>query len=395
MSRGMHLGYPKKLDLSSTICSFAFDGRRYVWVFTADNKVHKVDWFSIPTQYNGTDVEQNWELAKVETIDFGYAGYNAVTLGDFIWVSTAKEDYTKLVRFNFVTGEKTEVPLPQAMKSNIFYSNSQIWMVSALVKDDVNDMHKLYRMNINTFAYNTTTMPGKKQNESFQIWGNYVSNLIYVSLWTNFEFAVFSNSTGNLQGTYRVNGFPGTGVNDGYNLYVSSFAGMLSKVEWQTQTITSNWSTEAYAEWLAIEYESDYIWFVDDSGKLGRVNLTTKEINVVGSGEDHNLLNVCDANSVNNSYVLKPKYDAIPASGYTMMKSTPKFSINLINSSNQEVQFTVYSRIIASVGSTLVCLNTNGIEFVFDKPEEKYSFISATGSAMLGSGDTSYIGEFL
>lgn len=406
MSRGIHLGYPSQLELNSKICSYCFDRRRFLWVFTEDNKVHKVDWFANPSQYDGLPDESEWKLEKVESITVGVKGFNAYSIGDYIWFTPGTftdDSFSTAYRININTNAVEQIPLPAKMNSNIHYSNGYVWMVSDMVADDHSDTHKVYAINNNTFAPQYATLPGKKQNEKFQIWGNWPTTKVFISLWNSFSFV--SGSSSNLNGvltTTRLNGFPGVGtIGQGNDLYVASFGGMISKVNAVDDTFVSDWAcgdfdTDNKVIALAYEWDTDNLWFVTKSGDLGKVNVsTTKEIyDTDSTGQDYGLLAEVLPGTVNSAYTEKKTY-SIVGSGFTGLISTPKFTINYINSSNQEVQKTIYPRIIASSGTKLISFNSHDLEFVFDKPEEKFSYVAVSGSAMIGSGDTGYIGEII
>ena len=401
MSRGMHVGYPSKLTLPGTIDDITYDGSRFV-IVSAGGKICLVDWFAIPTETAGLAEEKDWDLALHKTINVGISLTNLVYKDGFVY-GTSTDKFSQIYKINLVTGENTSISLPTQMYSNIVIHNEYILMISEVVRDGTDDFHKMYRYNMNTGAFNYTTLPGKKAKEKFYIWEFGYRNVapftgkIYVSLWSNFGFGVIDGTTFNYLSTVELNGYPVYGAySDGANWWVGSYAGMLSLVNGLSYSVTNGWSTgDTPATALAYEHGTANIWFINGTGVLGRIETSTNDvIDTNSSGTDYNILSSSDAKSITNTEVVREAYSGLPTTGYTHLISTPKFNINYISGGNQQ-QKTIFSRIIASKGSDLYSFNSNDVEFVFDKPDEQYSYLSTSGSAMVGSGETDYIGEFL
>lgn len=404
MSRGYHLGYPKKLVLSGSILSMTYDNSRFIIVSTADNKIHFIEWFAIPSESNGLKPEEEWNMSIFRTLNLDVSLKNIIYHKGYIWGVTT-DTFKEIIKINVENGEKSVIKLPLNMRSNLVISNNHILMVSAIVKNDGPDNQRMYRVNLDSAAINYTILPGKKTKAKAYIWENGYRSAtahtgrIYISLWTNFSFGVLSASTFEYETTIELNGFPSIGYyTDLNNWWVASYGGMLSLVDGQTLTVSNEYSTGDRAIALAFEHNTNNIWFVASGGILGR--LTTTDTSVIDTAttsvdEDFYILPAANSESISNTQYNKAPYSDFPDKGFTDLLSTPLFNITYINSSNQEAQKTIYSRIFAAAGTTLCSFNSNNVEFVYDRPAEYLSFVSTTGSAMVGSGDTDYIGEFI
>lgn len=402
MSRGMHLGYPSKLTLPGTITGLTYDGSRHVICATSSGHLSFIDWFAIPSDTNGLLEEKEWDLNLVRSINVGLALRNLIYLNGYVYGVTS-DKFSAVYKVDINSGDVSIINFPVSMYSNIVIHNNYILAVSEIVRDDENDFHKLYRYNLANGSIAYTTLPGKKSKEKFYIWEYGYRNVaahtnkIYVSLWSNFGFGVLDGTSFAYLTSVELNGYPGYGAyTDGNNWFVTSYGGMISLVNGLDLTYSNGWSAgDTPASAIVYEHGTANIWCLDGAGVLNRIETTTNDvIDTNSAGKDYNILTTSDDKSITNSQVLREAYSGLPTTGYTHLISTPKFNINYIVNGNQQ-QKTIFSRIIVSKGADLYSFNSNDIEFVFEKPEEQYSYLSTAGSAMVGSGETDYIGEFL
>lgn len=166
------------------------------------------------------------------------------------------------------------ISVPRMMSSNILFADGKLWSVAARY-DDVTPQ------NVTSFAVSggavvniaLTARPGTARS-----WlANGFNGHVYV---TNFNNLSVSKVTyaGALASTIRVNSSPMYvyGFAD-QRIYVSSFAGMLSLVDWDDDSVQNDWGTEGYAVSLNIDpTDTSRLWFCR-SGAIVRHELNTQD----------------------------------------------------------------------------------------------------------------------
>lgn len=455
MSRGMHLGHPTYVSFTNYLRTFAYDGAAFVWAVESKQPalyenlldgctLHAMSWFADYDSLETIKDESAWKIQKRKSFDIPVPKdllipQNMVILNNKIYFSlnTVVKSYNYLTEelfniakadtpdgydtetfssigvFDIATELYTEIATPVTMKSNISVVGDSLYFGSKWIEDDINDSPKIYRLNTATGVWDSCILTGiKKQRERLNTFSNFKNSKLFVPLWNDFRVAVVDTSSFTLLGTVQSNGYPSSGIyTDEDKAYFTSFAGMLSQINVDSNVITSELGTGGVGKnlrnSLAFEHGTTKIWFAKE-GDFGRIDTSTKEvISFKDAGKDYGILKNSTADTVNLQYQEKNTYAATQlglANIYDFeVISTPKFIRTYIDANNVEQQMTVYSRLFIKSDKYITMFNTRDVEFVFDynlaePPASTASYISSNmivgGNAMVGSGDTDYIGEF-
>lgn len=456
MSRGIHLGYPSSVSFPTYLRTFAYDSASYIWAVESDQpsiyedltrncKLHYLSFFA---DYDSTGVmldEKDWKIRLKGTVELPvpydiYMPQNMVITHGKVYFSLNKalkrrdfaseelyniavkdspdgydsECFNSIGCFEISTGTFTTIDLPVEMKSNITVINDCLYFGKKVVEDDNNDSQVIYRYNVVTHAFSSCILTGvKKQRERLNTFSTFKNNKLFVPLWNDFKVAIVNTDTFTLSTTIPANGYPSTGIyTDESNSYFSSFAGMLTKLNVDNNTYVSELGTGGVGKnlrnSLAFEHGTTKVWFALNN-TFGRIDTSNKE--VISSkeiGKDYGILTSATADSANLQFQLKKAY-SLPSYFTGSFKydaelvSTPKFVRTYIDKFGAQHQMTIYSRIIVKTDKGLTMFNSRDVEFVFTYTEETESTFLPTyetshmivgGNAMVGSGDTDYIGEF-
>lgn len=454
MSRGIHLGSPSKVSFTNYIRTFAYDGAAFIWAVESkqpaayDNllegcSLHAMSWFADYTS-NNLAPETEWKITKRKLFDIPvpkdlYIPQNMVILNGKIYFSlniVAKrsnyasdelfniavadapdgfntECFSSIGVFDIATESFTTIQTPVVMKSNITVIGDSLYFGMKWVEDDTNDSPKIYRLNTSSGVWSSCTLTGiKKQRERWNTFSTFKNSKLFVPLWNDFKVAVVDTDSFTLVSAIPSNGYPSNGIyTDEDKAFFPSFAGMVSQLNVDTNASVSELGVGENGtnlrNSLAFEHGTSNIWFAHKKN-FGRINASTKEVvSLADVGKDYGILMASGGGTVNSAYQEKPSYLATHLNLSNLYDfeviSTPKFVKTYIDSNNVEQQMTIYSRIFIKSDKYITMFNSRDVEFVFtyniaEPPSSTANYVSSNmivgGNAMVGSGDTDYIGEF-
>lgn len=213
------------------------------------------------------------------------------TDGTYIYVSNGLT-FSEVARFNiaaqdFVDSIFMSVPVSSVypkMNSNLCYSNGRLWAVAAYYDDTT--PQALVSYNLTTAALTSTNLPVRPGSARAWVADGF-NGYLYVAMYNSWGVCKVSTS-GAYSSYIRVNGYP-TGVftDSSKKIYVSSYGGMLSLIDWSTDAVSNNWGTESKLLSFNVDIaDSSYVWFVNSSGNVVKQNLNDGTQIEIGIGTD-------------------------------------------------------------------------------------------------------------
>ena len=218
-----------------------------------------------------------------------------VRLGSKMYVTNGT-NFTQIYEFDIATQQPTGVVFevaetfngaPRAMNSNLCTSGTRLWFVGGFDTSEVQDpiRQKLYALDPSTgvkSTYDLTSRPGGTRT-----WlADGFNGFVYVTCYNDVAVMKVNNLTGSMT-QLRVNALP-TRIESGQDrrIWVNSFAGMLSLIDYDDDQVHNDWSTEdAGALGFQTEYaDATQMWYLSPAGKLVRYDLNTKEQLEKGDG---------------------------------------------------------------------------------------------------------------
>ena len=238
------------------------------------------------TQYDIADGEKAYSLVTARTGDAMNAQF-ICKLGSKMYV-TSGQTFTTIYEFDIATQQPDATPVldvtetfndaPRGMTSNLVASGGRLWFVGGYSIDEEQDAvrQKLYALNPLTgtrTAYDIAARPSLSRS-----WlADGLNGFVYMTLYNDVGVYKVNNLTGS--GTIiRTNAFP-TRIfsNQDRKIFVNSYAGMLTLVDWDDDGVHNDYSTEeAGAPAFAVDpADSSKLWYVSADGKLVRYDLNT------------------------------------------------------------------------------------------------------------------------
>jgi hypothetical protein len=359
----------------------AFDGK-FIWV-TGVNNVYVYSYWEegelrdVPFE-SIDDLDYNkfdGKLKLIETISVPNGSYWITRGYDKMWVSSGAI-FDKITGISITTLEVTDnIVCPKMMASNLLYENSKLWMVNQF-EEDV-DRQKLFNLDINLIVWNSDEIQTRKQQALCYLATPY-NGSIYVTNFNNVSIAKFSADTGLFERLIRVNAFPTTllGTSD-RELFVGSYEGVISSINTSDNLVSHPFS--ALDDINSMSIDGDYFWIVHSSGRLMRLNRSTRAAFISDKIDEYDLSpdwhldlsKFLDATSTNSNF-----YQTL---------ITPEYSYQSFNGTSWDtVTIKPYLFIIG-----LTSLNA----FRLDKPIYRDGFIAVHGQAMVSTGAEDYMGE--
>lgn len=218
-----------------------------------------------------------------------------VRLGSKMYV-TSGTNFTQIYEFDIETQQPTGVVFDvsetfngstRAMNSNLCASGTRLWFVGNYSTSEPQDSErqKLYAIDPSTgikSTYNLTSRPSLART-----WlADGLNGFVYVTCYNDVGVMKVNNLTGSMV-QLRVNALP-TRIESGQDrrIWVNSFAGMLSLIDYDDDQVHNDWSTESAG---SLGFQTDLVdstqmWYLSASGKLVRYDLNTKEQLEKGDG---------------------------------------------------------------------------------------------------------------
>lgn len=193
-----------------------------------------------------------------------------VSSHSFVRVIEVGETYTGLQNEWFAPGST------YGMNSNLCAAGGKLWFVGASWGDDA--QQRLYSYDPITNTKTTTNIPVRPSRTRTWIADGY-NGYVYITNHNNVSVSKFNVETGAFVKIIRTNALPKR-IFSGPDrrIWVSSFAGMLTLVDWDDDGVHNNWGTESEVLGFAIDpTDASKAWFVRSNGVLTRMNLNTNE----------------------------------------------------------------------------------------------------------------------
>lgn len=207
----------------------------------------------------------------------------------FTKVHDVSETYTGNTTGQFTNG------VVYTMNSNLEAAFGKIWFVGSSFGDT--KPQQFYALDVETgvkTARDINVRPSRARTSIAQGFNGF----IYMTDYNNVSINKYNADTGAWVETIRVNAFA-TGIFSGPDrrIWVSSFGGMISLVDWDDSEVHNDWSSGEGDTMRATSLQVDptdgsKIWFTDVNNKLVRHDLNTHEQLDQGTTEDWNFSNL-------------------------------------------------------------------------------------------------------
>ena len=175
-----------------------------------------------------------------------------------------------------------------SMNSNLCSCDSKLWFTGSTFSDDA--AQRLYGYDPLTDVKTTTDIPVRPtRTRTWLAAGN--NGSVYLSNYNNMSISRFTTSTAAFGATIRINAFP-TRIFGGPDrrIWVSSYAGMMSLVDWDDDGVHNNWGSEFAVLSAAVDpTDAAKLWFVRVDGTLVRLDLNTLQQFETGGANDWNM----------------------------------------------------------------------------------------------------------
>lgn len=172
----------------------------------------------------------------------------------------------------------------QIGNSNIAAAGGKLWFVNTFFNDTTPQRLYSYTPGDSTMAF--TNIPNRPSTTQ-QYLADGKNGYVYLANFNDVSVGKYATSNGAYSMNIRVNAFP-TGIwsDENRRIFVNSFAGMLSLVDWDDNEVHNNWSTDDPALSFAVDTgDSTKVWWVDGE-KIVRHNLNNKTQLETGTTED-------------------------------------------------------------------------------------------------------------
>lgn len=161
------------------------------------------------------------------------------------------------------------------MTSNMIAADGKLWTVTTMTSPDLPQTLQSY--NLSTGVTVQTTIPVRPGTARSWIADGYNSH-VYVTNYNNLSVTRFTYSNV-LGAVIRVNSSPSRIFSfPDKKIYVSSYAGMLSLIDWDDDGVHNDWGTESTC--LALYQDptdSSKVWFLNDGGTIANHDLNTHD----------------------------------------------------------------------------------------------------------------------
>ena len=364
--------------VSSSPKQMLFDGR-YLWV-TTDFSVLIYEFFGESSDHEPTFEELDQlvidrydaKIKLIETIPVPNGAYWIARGNRNTYIGNAAMMTSISIINNSTRKVDRTVTLPEEMNSNLIVADRYIWMASKSPKPS-SDRQLLWRWD-GSNGWADIEIPTRKQLARIVIsQGN--NGSLYLTNFNNVAICKFDVSNGAFQKAIRTNAFPQNILTtSNRDIYVSSFAGMLSKVDGSTDSVTHPHSTLDVAVSMAYQPNSNYIWFLNSNGRLGRLN--TADNSVFFSKPKETLV-------LEDDWELS--LSKFSDQAFSSLLITPEFSYKqLIGGTWKKI--TVKPYLIVLGGSKIMAVR-------LDRPLYRGLDISVQARAMISTGPEDYMGE--
>ena len=192
-------------------------------------------------------------------------------------------NFQHIFEFDITTQRGTEViNLPmrtdvirQIGNSNLVSAGGKLWFVNTFFDDAT--PQRLYRHTPGDSTMTHTNIPNRPSLTK-QFLADGKNGHVYLANFNDVSVGKYRTSDGAYIANIRTNAFP-TGIwsDENRRIFVNSFAGMLTLVDWDDDGVHNDWSTDDAALSLVTDTKSiDHVWWVDGT-KVVRHNLNTKQ----------------------------------------------------------------------------------------------------------------------
>lgn len=210
---------------------------------------------------------------------------------NLVRVLTVADVYKGTTTVAYVTGMPVYTKgTSYSMLSNLEAANGKLWMVGrAWGEDQQRQVYSLDPITGATTSTNTNARPGYSRS----MVANGLNGYVYVTNYNDWGVCKFNADDGSFVANIRVNGYPqGIWVGPDRKIWVTSFAGMLSLIDWDDDQVHNDYSSES----IAAQAQTDptnggYVWFVNSSNKLVHYDLNTKKQYENGTTADYMFYN--------------------------------------------------------------------------------------------------------
>lgn len=194
---------------------------------------------------------------------------------------TSGANFTKIFEFDIETQRPIRaITLPERItnvlevaNSNLCAASGKLWLVNTFYDDAT--LQKLYQFDptLNTWAY--STIPVRPSSARTFIADAYNGH-VYITNYNNVSISKFTYA-GTFVQAIRTNALPtGLWTDQNRRIWVNSYAGMLTLVDYDDDQVHNDWSTDDAALSLVMDpNDSTKLWWCDGA-KLVRHDLTTK-----------------------------------------------------------------------------------------------------------------------
>jgi hypothetical protein len=264
-----------------------------------------------------------------------FTPYWIAKLGNKMYVTNGAA-FSQIIEFDIASQQPTSLPVinipetfngsPRSMNSNLIASGGQLWFVGNYDTAEVQDptKQKLYSYVPATSTKATYDIAARPSLARTWLADGF-NGFVYLTLSNDVGVLKVNNVTGAMS-IIRVNSTP-TRMFSGQDrrIWVNSFAGMLSLVDYDDDGVHNDWSTET-AGALSFQTQpgaANLMWFINADGKLVRHDLNTKQQFETGATKDwefsHDLLTTPEVMLITEAGAYENSVGAVEIKPYIWM----------------------------------------------------------------------------
>lgn len=250
------------------------------------------------TEHTLASGEKAWYKSTART-GSALNAYWLAQLGERLYVTNGSS-FSEIYEFNVQTQNFTGTPVanvaetfdgsPRAMRSNLCASGARLWFVGGYT--DTTDKQDPIRQRF--YAYDPVAsiktiydMTQRPTVDAITQIADGKNGSVYLTLYNDVGVLKVNNLTG-AQTYVRFNAAPTAICSDeSRRIWVNSFAGMQTLIDWDDSQVHNDWGTELTARWFQVQPDNgNLLWFIRNDNMFVRYDLNTKQQYELGTTED-------------------------------------------------------------------------------------------------------------
>lgn len=284
----------------------------------------------------------------------------------------------------FTNGQKYK------MLSNLEVADNKLWMVGQSWGED--KQRQVYNFNPitgNLFSVDSQARPGFSRS----FIANGMNGYVYVANYNDWGVCKFDASTSAFVKNIRVNGYPcGIWAGSDRRIWVTSYAGMLSLLDYDDDQVHNDYSTESIASAVQVDpTDGTSIWFINATNVLAKYSLNTKTQMESSTSHTHDWEFYNDKLTTPDNFIIIPGFTYSDSNLNTV---TVKPHIIVINDSSLVCWFIsgTYSG-SPDENNPLADIVYRDYKYPYTDYPSRTIYAELTGQAAVSAGNSTYFGE--